>query len=110
MDQAAVFSLSIINKVKQQQPDWSGKEVVTYMLSVEGSASLWPPDPELEPDAVEYYSGPRPPSPLKVAIGQDRTHPFAEQFLVLEGGDDKRISAKAYRNKTDKQPYFTWQW
>lgn len=108
-DQSAQFAVHTVGLLKARGLK-SPSEILEYMFSVQGSAELTPPSPELEPDAASMYRGPRPSDKVWIQSAEKDRNEFFEEHLLLSADDAQGlIVAEAYKAKAD-EPFYRWEW
>ena len=109
LDQTAQFANHLVNLVNNRQGMNTPSKVVNYITSTSGSAELWPPSLEFEPDAAAYYKGPRPADGVGFSKGPALQGVFDREIVLIADDSNNIVITKAYI-KGQNEPVFTWEW
>ena len=109
LDQTATFVKWCVGQARDfghERPT----EILQWMCSTQGSATLTPPHPELEPDAAAHYAGPRPSDEAAWRCAR-RVHSPRYEIVVQADDTAGRIIAAAFDNAGDGfGPVHVWEW
>lgn len=109
LDQTAVYVRWCVDEARDAGHD-SPIAIVQWMCSTAGSATLTPPNPELEPDMAAAYRGPRP-SPRAAWRCARRVHSPRYEIVVQADDVDGRVIAAAFDNEGGGfGPIHVWEW
>ncbi|MCH8978396.1 MAG: hypothetical protein IH945_04030 [Armatimonadetes bacterium] len=108
VDQTANFLKHVIDGYRKEGRFERPSEMAGYVASTMGKAEIIPPIPEFEPDAAEFYRGPRPAE--GVWFGGRAFHDiWYEHFILLWGDDEKGVVVLDAYRKGETEPFYTWE-
>lgn len=109
LDQTAQFAHHLVKLVNKRQGMSTPSSVVGYITSTSGSAELWPPSLELEPDAAAYYKGPRPANGVGLSNGPAKRGVFEREIILIADDSNNMVIAQAYVSG-QSEPVYIWKW